>query len=158
MKTNHSSPVTFVILFAAVVAAAVPVSSDVETPADDSDTPVAATVRDPFWPVGYRPEVPRAKVEEPVVVETVKPIEDEEWDLAKAKIPKVSGIFIGSNPVTGTKTETMLLGGKSYFAGDSLCLTNNFVVFTWKIDSISFKSTQYKLSPVSAVRVPPDGK
>lgn len=111
------------------------------------------SVRDPFWPVGYRPLTQTNLTAEVKTVEEVKPVEPEEWDDAKAKIPRPAGIFIGAHPVSRAMVDKMVLGGKTYYAGDQICLTNEFVAFTWKIDSVSFKETKYELSPVSAERV-----
>lgn len=113
----------------------------------------AAQVRDPFWPVDYRPAAQTNQVFSTKEVGEVKPVEQEEWDVAKSKIPRAGGIFIGAHPVSRAMVDKMVLGSKTYYAGDQICLTNEFVAFTWRIDSISFKSTKYELSPVSAVRV-----
>lgn len=117
---------------------------------------VEAAPRDPFWPVGYVPQEPEKAVvveEVPEVAVTTTPVTQEEWDLAKATIPRAGGIFVGEHPVTRERVDKMLLSRMTYYAGDTICITNDAVAFTWKIDYISFKSNQYGLSPVSAVRL-----
>ncbi len=111
--------------------------------------------RDPFWPVGYRTEGTLTQ-EVVVVVEPeveVKATDQKDWEEARAKLPRPGGIFIGAHLGSRKMVDKMILGGKTYYVGDQVCLTNEFVAFTWRIDTISFKSTNYELSPVSAVRV-----
>lgn len=120
----------------------------------------AERIRDPFWPVGYGLEVQTSAVAVVTaeVTPELQPVSQEEWDKARAKLPRADGIFIGSHPVTKEKVEKMMIRGKVYYAGDSFCQTNEFVAFTWKVDSISFKSTKYELSPVTAERVVKESK
>ena len=120
---------------------------------------VASPIRDPFWPVGYGPGNETATVA--VVVaemtpeETVetKPVSQEEWDKARAKLPRSGGIFIGEDLISGKMVDKMVLASRTYCVGDHICQTNEFVAFTWRVDSISFKATKYELSPVKAERV-----
>ncbi len=125
---------------------------------------VAEPVRDPFWPVGYTQGGPTSSVAvavaevTPEVTLEIRPVSQEEWDKARTKLPRAGGIFIGSHPISKEKVEKMMMGGKVYYAGDLLVQTNEFVAFTWKIDAISFKSTKYELSPVTAERVMKESK
>lgn len=118
-------------------------------------------LRDPFWPVGYVPQA--AVTQETVRVVAVeapqeKPVAQEEWDKARAAIPRAGGVFIGEHPVTRERVDKMILFSKTRYAGDTICTTNDAVAFTWKIDYISFKTNQYGLSPVSAERLSNESK
>lgn len=125
---------------------------------------VVPQVRDPFWPVGYGSGNETATVAVALseikleVAPEMKPVSQEEWDKARAKLPRAGGIFIGSHPISKEKVEKMMMSGKVYYAGDLLVQTNEFVAFTWKIDTISFKSTKYEISPVTAERVMKESK
>lgn len=112
-------------------------------------------VRDPFWPVGYKTEGPATVIDEaPVVVSKMnRPVSEEDWAEARAAIPRPSGMFVGKHPKTDEPVDKMNLLGKTYYAGDQLCTTNEFIAFTWQIDSISFRLSRFELSPVSAERV-----
>ncbi len=129
-------------------------------------TPVmsASASRDPFWPVGFRPEDPHAPVQaeepaaEPVQTPTERPITAEDWALARARIPRQNGIFQVLDTRTQTTVYKMNLLGRDYYVGDVLCVTNQNVAFTWKVDAISFQTMNFKLSPVSAEWVEAPGK
>ena len=118
--------------------------------------------RDPFWPVGYAPKPSTPEQTTPVESATIVvekkqvpvSISPEEWSVAKTKIPRPTGFFIAEDPVTHVKVDKMVIMRKTFFEGDVICVTNEATAFTWKIDTISFKTGHYKLSPVSAERLP----
>ncbi len=123
-------------------------------------------IRDPFWPVGYEPGAEvrlaaeteaeaRRKAEEDRRVALCRggPVTKEEWEAAEKNLPRQSTIFTAPNPNGDAQDLKMMIGGKGYFAGDSICFTNDAVEFIWKIDSISFNPPSYEKSRVAAERM-----
>lgn len=123
-------------------------------------------IRDPFWPVEYEPGAEerlaaeaeaeaRRKAEEDrrVALGRVGPVTKEEWNAAEKNLPRQSTIFTAPNPNGDAQDLKMMIGGKGYSAGDSICFTNDAVEFIWKIDSISFNPPIYEKSRVAAERV-----
>ncbi len=127
-----------------------------------ASTQEVQAIRDPFWPVGYSPKPSTPEQTTPVGSATIAvekkqvpvSISPEEWSVAKTKIPRPTGFFIAEDPVTHVKVDKMVIMRKTFFEGDVICVTNEATAFTWKIDTISFKTGHYKLSPVSAERLP----
>ena len=51
----------------------------------------------------------------------------------------------------------MLKGDKTpHFAGEKICVTNRNMVFTWRIETIDFRSYTHDLKRVSAQPLTPD--
>lgn len=118
--------------------------------------------RNPFWPVGY---VPKAAAGQGIVVAPPPKLSDEElwlqtpvgpdeWAAALAALPKPNGTFIGPHPETRERVDKMVLMGRTFVPGQEFTTTNNAVAFTWKVDYISFKEKDYRLSQVLAERIP----
>ena len=127
------------------------------------EVPQHSCVRDPFWPVGYKVQkadeaknLMKTEMEAQGISE--RPVSEVEWEQAREKIPRPSGIFVGRHPQTDENVDKMILLGKTVYAGDQICTTNEFTAFTWQVDSISFSQSRFELSPVSAERLKSSGK
>lgn len=88
--------------------------------------------RDPFFPLGYEiKNVSKSDGEvQPkmtVVHEERKKITSDDWAAAR-KVLQVNG-FASS----GDK-QVVLVNGKSYRAGDKIMITNQGVIFTWRVE------------------------
>ena len=118
--------------------------------------------RNPFWPVGYAPKAAATQEVEAVAAPVLSdeelwlqtPVGAEEWEAALAALPKPGGLFIGLHPETREKVDKMVLMGRTFVPGQEFTTTNNAVAFTWKVDYISFKEKDYRLSQVLAERIP----
>lgn len=105
--------------------------------------------RDPFFPLGY--EIKNvSKTDEDVqpIVSVVsvekKEITSDDWSAAR-KVLQVNG-FASS----GIK-QVVLISGKSYRGGDKLTITNQGIVFTWRVELP--EERKLKLVPLEAVRL-----
>jgi|GEM_PF-5560173 len=110
---------------------------------------MTAFARDPFFPLGYEiKNVSKSDGEVQPIVRVVsiekKEITSEEWGSAR-KVLQVNGFASsGSNQV-------VLISGRSYRAGDKITITNQGVVFTWRVELP--EERKLKLVPLEAVRL-----
>ena len=110
--------------------------------------------RDPFFPLGYelKKDLPPV-VSPPAVIDVPvsqppkhKPreITSEDWDAAR-KLLQMNGFAVAGD------RQVVLINGKSYRIGDKISVTNQKVVFTWRVDIPAER--KLNLVPVDAVRL-----
>ena len=96
----------------------------------------SALARDPFWPLGYEP---RPKVKpvldstrpKNVVPELQAPrkrvVGEEDWVAARKLVQMTGSASAGGRQI-------VFMNGKSYRHGDKLTLTNDGILFTWRVE------------------------
>lgn len=109
----------------------VPALASTSSSAEDAVRQDTAEPRDPFWPVGWRPQEAPTNVEV-VVQEVVEPVRREEWDAAEKHLA-VSGI---SQAPDGT-SYAVLRGLGIVEPGDFVSLNYNGLRYTWRIVRIT---------------------
>ncbi len=103
----------------------------------NAKTACAATVRDPFWPVGYEPE-------KPVDVEAVKQqsLADKNWNEAMKQVA-----IQGVSSVSGEYYA--IINTEAKRVGESVSVEHGGLRYTWKVERIA-PSGSVKLRRVSA--------
>jgi len=118
---------------------------------------VAALARDPFLPIGYRIEVPEpiapeVKTDLPTVphTETVKEVQASEWDEAR-KLLQVDGFASAVSEGRKEQQRIVMINRLTYRSGDRLSLTNQGVVFSWRVQLP--EERRLELVPGMAIRL-----
>ena len=95
----------------------------------------SALARDPFWPLGYEGVVAvkpvkdntAPKVSNPDVPARKRVVSDDDWAAAR-KLVKMTGFASAGG------RQIAFMNGKSYRHGDKLTITNDGILFTWRVD------------------------
>jgi len=118
-------------------------------PPTDSAAVTAPSRRDPFWPVGYRPEKPTASPTAPgeQAPATAAP-QPTEWERAQ-KLLKISGISVVPGPKgTASRRYAAIVAGRLVEEGDVVTKTLNGFTYRWRVQSIG--PTGVKLQQVDS--------
>jgi len=94
----------------------------------------SALARDPFWPLGYEGVAVKPvkdntapKVSNPDVPVRKRVVSDDDWAAAR-KLVKMTGFASAGG------RQIAFINGKSYRHGDKLTITNDGILFTWRVD------------------------
>lgn len=117
---------------------------------NSAPAPETATMRDPFWPVGFTPKPPEAKSPDgtvtPGVTTIVEPVIEEppKWDEA-LKLLSVKGVMKGK-----TGGFMAAINNQVVSEGDVISAVHKNRKYSWKVSSISDKGVSFaRLNVVS---------
>lgn len=97
--------------------------------------------RDPFWPVGYQPEV-KGVIPEKMVEKVVEPSGNHNWREAM-KMVSISGVSSRADEFFA------VVNGKVKRVSDTISVSHEGITYTWAVDSIKPPGS-VKLRRVSA--------
>ncbi len=109
---------------------------------NDAGTQQSAPKRDPFWPVGYMPEIIQRA--DPKKKEVVVPVISTNWNEAMKKIV-INGVSSRAD-----NEFFAVINGQVKSVGDTVSLNYEGTIYTWAVDSINPPGS-VKLRRVSAL-------
>jgi hypothetical protein len=123
------------------------VTTTLPAPAVEGDGSPPAR-RDPFWPVGYRPEKPATSVAPGETAPPAPPPQPTEWERAR-KLLKITGISVVPGPKgTAGRKYAAIVGGRLVEEGDVVSKALNGFTYRWRVQSIG--PTGVKLQQVDS--------